>query len=499
MNGRSDLRDGVPMLTLRLAASVTGVLALTWVARGLLGINATTAGFAYLVVVLLIASTWGFAESAIASVAATLSFNFFFLPPIGTFTIADPQNWAALAAFLTTSLVASRLSTVARQRAAEAIERQGDIERLYTFSRALLLIEPGDDFPKHLTVKLSEIFNLEAVVLFDRRAGEFFRAGPSDFEGLDDQLRDAALNGTAFSDTDHNRRITAVRLGSEPIASLALQGSRMEDSVLQGVGNLVAIGLERARAQELSQQIEAARQSEQLRTTLIDAMAHELKTPLTSIRAATSSLLSSPDQPPETRSELLHVADEEAEHLTTLIDDAIELARLDTANIDVQLERSDVGAVVRDVVDSLRKEADPRVVSVRCEQEHNPALIDRRLMKVAIKQLVENAIKYSPPGTPIRIAVRNSDHGMKSVEVTNEGPGIAVRDQARVFERFWRGSSVKEQVPGTGLGLSIAQVIARSHRGDLELTSRPGETTFRLTVPGQTGGDTSERGTHPGD
>ena len=144
----------------------------------------------------------------------------------------------------------------------------------------------------------------------------------------------------SFSDVQLNRIVTAIHLGSEPIASLAVQGARMPDSVLQGIANLVAIGLERARAQDLAHQIEAARQSERLRTTLIDAMAHEFKTPLTSIKAATTSLLDDPDQPPESRMELLKIADEEAEHLKNLIDDTVEMAQLDTAHIKIQPEPS---------------------------------------------------------------------------------------------------------------------------------------------------------------
>ena len=147
------------------------------------------------------------------------------------------------------------------------------------------------------------------------------------------QLRDAASQGTSFFDPEHKRVITAVRLGSEPIASFAIQGAFMPDSVLQGISNLIAIGLERARAQDLAHQVEAARRSEQLRTTLIDAMAHEFKTPLTSIRAATTSLLSSPDQPIESRMELLEIADEEARHLQALIDDAVDMARLESDTI----------------------------------------------------------------------------------------------------------------------------------------------------------------------
>ena len=469
-------------LALRLLGSLTGVAIVTYTAHRLIPVNATTVGFAYLVLVLLIASTWGFVESALASIAATLTFNFFFLPPAGTFTIADPQNWIALFSFLTTSLIASRLSTEAKRQALDAIERQQDVERLYTFSRAILLIDSVEPFAKQLAVKLAEIFQLSAVVLYERRTGEFFRAGPSDFEGLDDQLRDAALHGTSFSDAQRNRIMTAVRLGSEPIASLALQGPRMPDSVLQGIANLVAIGLERAKAQELAHQIEVARQSEQLRTTLIDAMAHEFKTPLTSIRAVTTSLLSAPDQPLENRLELLRIADEEAVHLRDLIDDAVEMTRLDTANIEVHLESSNLGEFVRDVVASMQKEIDDRPLEVVCDAEQPAIAVDQRLVKLAIKQLLANALKYSAPGTPVTVQVREAN-GTMTVDITDQGKGIPPLEQARVFERFYRSPSVKKQMPGSGLGLSIAHGIARAHNGDLTVTSRPGETTFRLTLP----------------
>src|SRR5947208_15612478 len=140
----------------------------------------------------------------------------------------------------------------------------------------------------------------------------------------------------------------------------------MPSSVLQGIANLVGIGLERARAQELAQQVEAARQSEQLRTTLIDAMAHEFKTPLTLIRAATTSLLGNPDRPSELLNEQLKIADEEAEHLKELIDNAVEMARLDTAHIDVYPEISNLQDAVHEVLVSMRTEIDERRVRVVC-------------------------------------------------------------------------------------------------------------------------------------
>jgi len=463
--------------------SLAGVAALTFEARVLLPVNPTTAGFEYLILVLVIATLWGFVEALAASLTAAVTFNYFFLPPIGAFTIEDPQNWVALGSFLATGVIASRLSAIAKQRTHDAVSRQQDVERLYTFSRSILLIASTDSFPKELATKLADIFELSAAVLYDRRAGEFHRAGPSEFEGMDDQLREAALHGTSFSDPAGRRQITAVRLGSEPIASLGLQGSHMPDSVVQGIANLIAIGLERARAQDLAHQIEAARESEQLRTTLIDAMAHEFKTPLTSIKAATTSLLAAPTQAEESRTELLRIADEEADHLRDLIDNAVEMARLDGPRIDVVLEESNMVEVVREVLGSMRGEMDGRIVELNANGPTSPCVaLDRRLIKLAVKQIVDNALKYSPPETPIQIRIDPAG-GAVSLDVTNGGPGIPPLEQSRIFDRFYRSPSHKDQIPGSGLGLSIAHRIAEAHKGDLTVESRPGETTFRLTLP----------------
>ena len=467
---------------LRLLASLTGVALLTYTGYRLVPLNATTQGFAYLLLILIIASGWGFFEASIASIAAALTFNFFFFEPIGTFTIEDPRNWAALFTFLVTSLIASRLSTEAKKRALEALARQQDVERLYTFSRAILLIDNSEPFPRQLVQKLADVFELGSAVLYDRRSEEFHRAGPLEFEGLDEQLRDAALQGTSFADPGHYRVITAVRLGSEPIAGLALQGVGMPDAVLQGIANLVAIGLERARAQALAAQIEAARQSEKLRATLIDAMAHEFKTPLTSIKAATTALLADPNRSIESRTEMVKIADEEAEHLTELIDNAVDMARLDTADIHLQREPSDIGEIVDEVVASLRQRIEDRRVIVRSEQPNLAIAVDRNLIKLAIKQLLDNALKYSPPDSPIAISVYDDSRAIM-VDVTDHGSGIPVEEQSRIFERLYRSPSVQHHLTGSGLGLNIAQNIARAHHGDLTVTSRPGETTFLFTLP----------------
>jgi two-component system, OmpR family, sensor histidine kinase KdpD len=486
----------VNLRTIRILLSFSGLAAIAWGARAL-DLNATATGFACLLLVLIAASAWGFIEALILSIAATLALNYFFLPPIGTFNISDTQNWIALFTFLTTSLIAGRLSTIAKQRALDAMERRQDIERLYAFSRAILLMDNTEPFGTQLIRKLADIFQLQAASLYNRRTGEFCRAGSPDLESIDSQLQEAALDNTPNSNIQSHYLLTSVRLGSEPIASLAVQGPRISDSVLQGIANLVAIGLERARAQDLAQQFEAARQSEQLRTTLIDAMAHEFKTPLTSIKAATTGLLADPGRLKDDQIELLNIADEEAEHLKELIDDTMAMARLDAAHIELNPEIADILEIVHEAVRSLKTELAGR----RLEILHDPgipeAAFDKRLLRLALKQLIDNAAKYSPAGSPLEIQARQEENTI-SVEVTDRGEGIPEREQDRIFERFFRSPSVRRQIPGSGLGLSIAHSILQAHHGDLTVTSQPGKTTFHLILPIEFQGEPIERRTNSG-
>ena len=130
----------------------------------------------------------------------------------------------------------------------------------------------------------------------------------------------------------------------------------------------------------------------------------------------------------------------------------------------------------------MRNEIEKRPVRVVCDEHPSMIAVDRRLVKLAIKQLVDNALKYSPPDTPVNIHVRDGN-GMITVEVTDHGSGIPEQEQTRIFERLYRSPSLEHRTPGSGLGLSIAQNIVRAHQGDLTVTSHPGETTFRLTLP----------------
>ena len=282
-------------LTLRLLLALGLVVAITFVFFHVIHVNATTVGFFYLVAILVIATVGGLLEASVSSVVAMLCFNFFFFPPVGTFTVADPQNWVALFAFLATALTASQLSARLKRQRREALDRQREMERLYALSRAILLTDTTQPTAKQIAYQISHAFECPAVALYDRKASEVYVAGPEAFPNIDAKLRESAIRSSVMREKDDGLLITPIRLGGEPIGSLAIKHAFMSDAALQSLLSLVAVGLEKARAQEEVNRAQVARQSEELKSTLLDAIAHEFKTPLTSIKAVTTDLLSNPE------------------------------------------------------------------------------------------------------------------------------------------------------------------------------------------------------------
>ena len=295
----------LPLLRIAAAAGIAG--AITDIYFQYIVVNPTTVALTYVLAVLIIAGSWGILEATAAALTAVLCFNFFFLPPVGTWTIADPQNWVALAVFMVTAIIVSQLSGRARQRNLEALARQGDLERLYALSRSLLLSEAGPTATAGIARLIADTFGLSAVGLYDHQTDVISWAGPMEVPNLDDRLRDVARRGVSFPDGS-GVIVTAIRLGGAPIGSLAIADGHLNDTVLQSVTNLAAIGLERARGQAATARAEAARESSELRAAVLDAAAHEFKTPLTSMKAAATALRSAvPDTDP--RHELVDIVD----------------------------------------------------------------------------------------------------------------------------------------------------------------------------------------------
>jgi two-component system sensor histidine kinase KdpD len=300
---------------------------------------------------------------------------------------------------------------------------------------------------------------------------------------VDSKLRDAALRSAVLKEEGTNLIVTPIRLGGEPIGSIALTGNALSDAALQSLLNLVAIGLERASSQKAVTQAEVARQSEELKSTLLDAIAHEFKTPLTSIKAVTTDLLSgSPNALPAHQHELISIVDESTDRLSKLVTDAIQLARIEGGtfrlNLGVHFPRSLVNAALR----QMRSMLDERKVDVIVPDDLPPVRVDSELIQVVLTHLLDNALKYSPPDDPITIGARLGE-GRVIMYLADKGQGISEPEQAQVFEKFYRGKN-ERHLQGTGMGLAIAREILRAHGEDIALTSTPGQgSEFSFGLP----------------
>jgi two-component system sensor histidine kinase KdpD len=460
-------------IAVQISAMIAIIAALTVILTRVISVNPTTAGFAYLVAILLGATWWGLIEATIGSITAVLCFNYFFLPPVGTFTIADPQNWVALFALLITSITASRLSTRVKEQAFEAQERQRDMEQLYALSRSILLIDSAQSVPRQVVNQVAQTFEAASVVLYDHRTGEIFHAGPEDFPGPEEHLRQAASQGTQIHEPGERCFITAVRLGAQPVGALGICGVDLSDSAVQSLTNLVAIGLERARAQEAASRAEAARQSDELKSTLLDAIAHEFKTPLTTIKASTTALLSEKPPKPEQQREYIVLVDEEADRLSGLVSEAIQMARIEAGQVRLQLEETPVSELLENVFAKMKSLTEDRPLEFHTQPGLPPVMVDREMMEMTFRQLIDNAVKYSPPGTPIAVSA-NMEDGQVVVRIQDHGRGIAAADLPHIFEKFYRAKDQMNKVPGAGLGLAIARAVVTAHGGTIWAESKPG-------------------------
>jgi len=462
----------------RIAGSLLAVGLVTTGYAALVHVNPTTIALSYVVAILLIATAWGIAESTAASIAAMLCFNFFFLPPVGTLTIADPQNWVALLAFLATAIVASQLSGRARMRNIEALARQADLERLYALSRALLLSEGGGSLPGVIARHVADAFGLSSVGIYDQRRDTIAWAGSAELPGNDDKLREVARRGIVIQEPG-GLKVIAIQLGGQSIGSVGIMQADLNDTVLHSIANLVAIGLERARGEEATVRAEAARHSSELRATILDSLAHDFKTPLTSMKASAGDLLTSAIAGSRDR-ELITIIDEELDRFQSLLSDAIQMLRIDAGDFAVHRHRHDLGAILDGTLNRFERRLEGHDVKRRI-----PAGLtvdaDRDLLSLALRQLLDNALKYSPPTSTIEIGA--SSNGTVELTVRNSGSIIPESERPRVVERFYRGAKARS-IPGTGMGLTIVQQIAHAHGGTLSLTSAVETgTTFTLSLP----------------
>lgn len=446
-------------------------------------VNQTTVALTFLLAILAVSTVWGMAVSALMSVIAVVAFNYYFLPPVGTFSIADPQNWIALFAFLVTSITGSQFSSRIRKEADEAHRRRREVERLYRFSRQLLgegnVIQLMNAMPNYIV----ESFEAGAAELFLPQKDKFYRSGFGAGHLDEGKMRASFVRDELIVDAASSESFVPVRLGVRPIASLGISGAQLSRPSLEAISTLVAIAIERAGAVEQLGQAEADRQGERLKSALLDSIAHDFRTPLTSMKAAVSSMLASGVTREGRSHELLTIIDEECDRLNHLVEEAAEMARLEAGELELNVVAVSIAEIIQDALEHCRVALAGRQVEVQVARDLPLVRTDRDRAKQVLFQLIDNANLYSAKEKPIMISAELSGETV-TTSVADRGPGIEDFEQAMIFEKFYRGKGHGYVVRGTGMGLPIAKAISAALRGNISVTSQLGHgSVFSFTLP----------------
>jgi two-component system sensor histidine kinase KdpD len=469
------------ILRLLLCTALVALIVLVYVK--LLHVNPTTVAVSFLLAILVIAAAWGLRYAIPMSIASALCFNFFFLPPVGTLTIAEPQNWVALLAFFLTSVIASNLSDRARLQTLEARQRRQDVERLYTFSQQLLVAENVVGLLKTVPHMVNETFGSRDAAVYISAKDQAYRSNPDRQEISIDQLRDAAGRGELLFDPEHTLAIAPLRMGIRTVGAFGISGEMPPRETMEAVGSLIATAIERANAVERLTHTEAGRESERLRSALLDSVTHEFRTPLTSIKASVTTLRSGAKLNAEQQEDLLAVIEEESDRLNRLIGEAVEMAQLDAKEVGLELRPHQIHEAIDAALAEVKHLLADRPVEVRLPDRLPAVLMDAGWIKKVLQHLLENAAKYSPAGSPIFISSEVKNNRMIT-SVADRGTGIDDLERSMIFDKFYRGQSQRYRVQGTGMGLAIVKAIVEAHSGRIEVTSQLGHgSVFSFGLP----------------
>jgi two-component system sensor histidine kinase KdpD len=461
-------------------AGLVAVALVTFIAFRL-HLNLSTSGSLYFLIVVMVSIVWGFWEASVTSLIAVSCLNFFFVPPVFTWTVSDPQNWVALATFEIAALTVSELSTRVQEKARAEARQRVELQKLYELSRRILLLDRRQTIGPQIVSLIQEIFRTKSVALFDATSTRMDATGYQ-AEDLDQLARDAYFQDSTLEGGDGHTWAQALRLGSRPVGAVALRGTELGRLTIVSIASLAAIALERARSFEKESGAEAARQTEQLRTAVLDSLAHAFKTPLTAIWTASSGLLEGGRLSPDDV-ELATLIDEQADLLNRLATELLQMAKIDAAEVRLRREPISVLSLIEDVLSQYREQLHGRRVEVADNAAHLEVYGDRKVLSTALEQFIDNASKYSTPGSPISISAEEN-LGEVVIAVHNEGPPIQPADRERIFERFYRAAESQHRAAGTGLGLSIARKAAEAHGGRTWVVSEEVTgTTFSFALP----------------
>lgn len=447
-------------------------------------VNPTTVALSCLLLVLFLAAKFGLRYAVATSIAAAFCYNYYFLPPIGTLTISDPENWLAVFAFLATAFVGSRLSEHARDDARNARHRQREVEALFALSRELLQTDNPAQLLNTSAAVVERSTGARGVLLYLLDGDRIYRSGDSHFDKEDlTTMRQLALTlPSAELQADDESHIP-LRAGVRPRGLLMLHGAALSLESLEAAGGLISISIDRVHALEEVTRGEAAKESERLRTLMIDSITHELRTPLTAIKASATTLLSASELSAEDTHDLLQVIDEESDRLNHLVSQAVEMAQLDTQEVHMTFHSVDIATLAQETIaicalalekHTVQSTFPPSLPSVSCDPVY--------LQKV-LANLLENAAKYSADGSPIFLSAERNAVGV-AISVADRGVGIDPEEQSLIFDRFYRAAPRNGRVSGTGMGLAISRAIVDAHHGSITVTSQPGHgCVFTVSLP----------------
>ena len=467
------------LFTLECALGVVAVIlvaALTHWSPRLLPV----AALLYLLIVVPTALLCGFWQAVIVSLSAVVAQSWYSVHHQELSMAANPATSVTLLVFVLVALTVSRLSARVTNHAREAESRGGQMEDLYEFTRRTLQmdlhVEPGPQ----LAELVHEIFNLEAVAVFDADLHDVYTAG---FWNVDPQ--EMAQNVYYFETSDDDpetgigRRV--VRLGTVPVGSLVVRGDT-GPLTNNAIASLIAITFDRYRAFANESRIETERRTEQLRATVLDSLAHAYKTPLTAIRAASTGL-GEMGHLSAGQAELVELIDEQTGLLGELTSRLLTTARLDAGEVAIHVARVSVGTLIEEVVAALKDRLASMKVAIEIEDESLVLSCDQQLMSMLLTQYIDNACKYANFGSTVTIRVLVA--GAEAIfSVHSFGPVIPMSDRERIFDRYYRSSTYADRAPGTGIGLSVAKRAAQIHGGYVWVTSDEEEgTTFFAAIP----------------
>jgi two-component system sensor histidine kinase KdpD len=455
----------------------------------------------FLIAVLFSAVTWGLGPSILASILSLLVYDFFFVSPIFTFTVANPQDILALVIFLITAVLTSNLAARVRHQADAAQHREARTAALYALSRQIAGAAGLNDVLRAIVTQVAQILGAKVVVLLSESDQLVLKAG----HPADTQLT-AAEGAAAAWAWQHNQtagRGTDTLPGGEwfylplgtaqgTVGVLGLQFETPEVVIspdqrrlLEALAGQAAVAIERTRLVREMMRARLLTETERLRDALLSTISHDLRTPLVSIIGAVSSLLTyGATYDENVRQELLLTIQEEAERLNRFVGNLLDMMRLESGAMEVKREWVEIGDVIGTALSRLARSLGQHQIAVQVDPDLPMLRLDFVLIEHVLVNLLENAAKYSPPQTTIHVRARQDGQAI-TLEVADEGIGIPTGERERIFDKFYRVQRGDRQGAGTGLGLSICKGIVEAHGGHITASSpvHGKGAIFTLTFP----------------